>query len=364
MISAKLKRLMKLVKAEATELELQTSVDLLLEEVRDAMLSNADQTVLARYIQYLQINCTEVMDAAKTGVLVRQSLRMLLLSLRKYYPQFYNHDALVPILIAEQGLKTLEKRGELRHTKLKARMRDRDLFDIVTQYFNDLQLAKSFSYVALDKQLALQEQMILFCAKANFVLFDEQLMDYLVELDFRDSRFLDYYMDQISTALAGEAQLEIQYAILSGYQKRILKTQMHGSSIGSDQGTYAVLIAFVNELLTINANKLAYLSAAEMDLEPTEFQKDQSYRLKTVFSVDVLSYLFRLYVECGYVKISVKNQLFRFLATKFQTAKTENRHISTMSIRNKYNLVLQSTALQTRNMLMKMVNQIDLEFRL
>ncbi|TDO20314.1 hypothetical protein [Pedobacter duraquae] len=354
-----------LIMGKPSEEELEDAVEALLTEVREAMLGTADQAVLARYIRYLQLSCTDLMDAPQAGNAVQQWLSMLLGSLRRYYPEFYNHSALMPGYMVEQRKKALIRTGQLRHTKLKARMRNQELHRIIENYFAEVLSLERYTYLELDRQAVLQDQILAFCAQGHFSQFDEQLLDYLVVLDYRDSRFLDHYMDKITAELDTEVDLEFQQRILQAYQKRLLKMQLHGSVSGmAAQGSYAVLLSYVNSLHAGIAARQVYQGTTAQHSDSAALLRGKDYRVKTVFSVDVLSYLARLFVDCGLIKAVVKNDLYSFLATRVETAKIGNKVLSTGSICRKYQSVMQVTAVQTRAMLMKMVHQIDLEFRL
>lgn len=86
------------------------------------------------------------------------------------------------------------------------------------------------------------------------------------------------------------------------------------------------------------------------------------HRIRVLFSVDVLAYFFKLLNNVGALDAEPVTQLMVSISKNFVTAGVGDRYISPVSITTKYKQVIQSTARNTRALLLKMLKQLDQEF--
>ncbi|RZM18918.1 MAG: hypothetical protein EOO88_39490 [Pedobacter sp.] len=186
-------------------------------------------------------------------------------------------------------------------------------------------------------------------------------MNLLVALDFRNTSFIDHYKFQIYADCDVEHGLEAQRNVLRRYRYELSKLSLSRySNVVERNQTFEILSTSVTELLE---HKSDVNGGVGIGTPLKAVAQLGGYRLKTSFSVDVLAYLTKLYVDCGYLQTAAKTDLFNFLAARVETSNSGDAALSAGSIKNKYNQVVTSTATKTRAMLTKMIGQIDLEFK-
>jgi dTDP-4-dehydrorhamnose reductase len=86
------------------------------------------------------------------------------------------------------------------------------------------------------------------------------------------------------------------------------------------------------------------------------------YKIRFLLSVDALAYFFKLMVQATMVDAGVRTELLAFVARVFLTPGAGSNGISAGSLGVKYKQVVQSTAMNVRAALMRMVRLIDDEF--
>ena len=370
MITAHLINLRKLVLENPDELDLQVAVDHLLEDVSETVLGTKEEQMVERYVRYIQIQCTELMDlvsglsqATDGGIerraVVLGTLGMLLYNLQKYYPAYYHEHAPMPVFSVENSKSILETDAKVLCSKLKQKVPNQYFQFILNRSMKAFFSLDTFSFAQLKRQRYLQAALLHFCVNTGKENFEKKLLDYLVLLDYRDGDFLNYYLDQINVDLEGKAKSESRTRILKAYQKRMLTISLIKTE--KENQTLDILTAYITKLehkdIKIIPNPIEVSNT-----RTSSVSMPGDYRLKVSFSVDVLAYLTRLFVDGGYFLPAVKADLFAFLAARIETAGIGDNDISPGSFKNRYNLVVQTTALHTRAMLMQMVKQIDREY--
>lgn len=85
-------------------------------------------------------------------------------------------------------------------------------------------------------------------------------------------------------------------------------------------------------------------------------------RIRVLFSVDALAYFFKLLNKAGGLDTGPVKQLLVTVSKNFVTPGIGEGYISPHSLDNKYSLVVQTTALNVRVLLVKMLKHLDQEF--
>jgi len=371
MNAAYLSYLRKLVLDNPDELDLQSAIDGMLYEVREAVLSTTEDRVLERYVRYIQIQCTELMDlvsglnqtsgdAEQRRIVVLGSMAMALSSLQKYYADFFDQHAPLPVFSVESSKHLLGEEQKSLYPKLKQKIEDAHLLVVVDRYLRAFLSLDTFSFAQVKRQRHLQESLLHFCRHADQEHFDRKLIDLLVSLDHRDEEFLKYYLEQIGQDLDQELNVESQTRVLQGYQKRLLSISLNKPD--NVNQTLDIFTAYISSALDRKNITIMPKPVEVGRVKSQKFVVPKGYKIRVTFSVDVLAYLTRLYIDCGFYNPAVKNELFAFLAARIETPGIGEGCLSATSISNKYHQVVQTTAVNTRAMLMQMVKQIDREY--
>jgi len=370
MITARLINLRKLVLENPDELDLQEAVDQLLEDVSETVLGTKEEAMVERYVRYIQVQCTELMDlvsglsqATDDGIerrtVVLSTLGFLLYNLQKYYPAYYDDHAPMSVFNVDNTKDILETDAKVLCSKLKQKIQDQGLYFILNRSIMTFFSLDTFSFAQLKRQRYLQAALLHFCVNTGQDNFEKKLLDYLVLLDYRDGDFLNYYLDKINLEFDEHTGLESQTRILKLYQKRLLTIRL--IKMEQENQTLDILTAYIGTLehkdikIIPNPIEVSKVHAAKVVVP-------RGYRIKVSFSVDLLAYLTRLFIDCGFFQPLVKNELFAFLAARIETPGTGDSLLSPGSFSNKYHHVVQTTAVNARAMLMQMVKQIDREY--
>lgn len=355
------------------ETKMKMVVDELLKIVREVTLTNSNADFLDRLIRYVQLACAELMDqlhaigyegdySKAERTLLCTWIAIFLENLQKYYPAFYNLHLLAPVWIGEQGILKLEKAANLSYSKLKLKIQDPQLLAILVHDGKLSLTHESLTYYKLQHRLLVHQSIIQFCLQTQSEDFDKQLIDHLIGLNYDESAFINYYIQGVEREVELESGLQAQMQILQCYRKRLFLISIRNKQ-GQDNRALEVLSDYVLELLEERRAQLFGQTSVSSGPQKLHTQEIGCYKIKVSFSANVLAYLTKLYINCGYMTAGTKTDLFSFLAARVQTAGIKDNTLSALSLGVKYRQVVHTTAVQTRAMLVKMLKQIDLEFK-
>jgi len=352
------------------EEELQAALNGLLADLRELALDTAAGDRLKRLIRYIQMSCSEILDAivakkpdrsytrAERNMACRY-LSEMLQSLRKYYPDLYDVHASLADFMVKQGKTALEELSKKVLPRLKQRLPDGIFLAELIRQNRNLLTQEQISLHQFERHNALQRQLIAFCTTAEGHDFEQRLLDDLVAHDH--GCFAGYYMNAVTAELEHEARSSAETAILLAYQKRLLLIPERTGE-GQINECRDRLLNFISGLLWHRQRTAeGDISAPRRSLKMKR-ASSATYRIRVLFSADVLAYLTRLQLRCGFMLVAKKTELFNFLAANVQTAEIGENLLSANSLGVKYRQVVHATAMQTRSMLLKMVKQIDVEF--
>ena len=362
----------RLMVAQPDEAKMKIVVDELLAIVGEVALTNSNG-LLDRLIRYVQLACAELMDQLHVigyeGVYTKAERTLLckwiaifLEHLQKYYPGFYNLHSQVPVWIGEQGILKLEKAANVSYSKLKHKIQDPQLLAILVHDGKLSFTDDSLTYYRLHHRQVVHQSIVQFCLQTQSEDFDKQLIDHLIGLNYDESAFINYYIEGVEREVELESGFQGQVQILQQHRKRLFLISIRNKQ-GQDNRALEVLSDYVLELLKEKRVQLFGQTSVSSGPQKLYNQEIGSYKIKVSFSANVLAYLTKLHINCGYMTADTKTDLFSFLAARVQTAGIKDNTLSALSLGVKYRQVVHTTAVQTRAMLVKMLKQIDLEFK-
>lgn len=105
-----------------------------------------------------------------------------------------------------------------------------------------------------------------------------------------------------------------------------------------------------------------YAGCFKLEQEGSAGIAGEDYRIRVLFSVEVLAYFFKLLYKAGALDAGPLARLVVAMSKNFTTARMGTAQLSSHSIMNKYKLVVQTTARTVRALLLKMLKLLDEEF--
>ena len=120
-------------------------------------------------------------------------------------------------------------------------------------------------------------------------------------------------------------------------------------------------------MVTDRPDRLSILADRSLEyvlrqMENMAESSSEDYRIRVVFSVDVLAYFFKLLHKTGALDSGPLTQLMEAISKNFVTKGMGQNFISAYSLTTKYKQVVQGTARTVRVLLAKMLKQLDDEF--
>jgi len=195
----------------------------------------------------------------------------------------------------------------------------------------------------------------------------KSLSQQLMKLNFNSQAFIAWYEAHILEGLGEiydpEEQAKYLYCYEMDFQRPPFRNYA-GYYDKTRRKSHELMYAFICK----EKSKLPPRRAPESPTPGTDSTAGASepsvgnYRIRTVFSVDALAYFIRLLVQAKVIEPGVRTELLSFIAKIFSTPGTGSNGISATSLGSRYKQVVQTTALQVRAALMRMVGIIDAEF--
>jgi hypothetical protein len=338
--------------------------------LRKTMFGYHSNELIGRHLTQLRKECTFLLDALHgypecTGSrqqlhqMISDDLMGILLHLRLNYNTYLDANLAMPKLIFDEAVGKLEVNMALMVSAMKRYHVDQRLQSLLTGNMTTLIKNELGTWHQVAYLEHLQDAIMRLFA-GHVVSITDQLRNLLLRMNFNTSDFLTYCKEEIEGKMAGYYELSTQYDCLFHYQRELMTLSGSGEFCGLEPGgpeLKYVLLEYVNAGLRM----LNHTHRMSIETK-VPAAAGQPCRLPVSVSVDVLAYLFRLLMTVGVAKGN-KTALQLFISRSFQTPGIGEAIISTTSIESKYRQVVKNTATSVRSILIKMLKQLDDDFK-
>jgi hypothetical protein len=335
-----------------------------------AVFSFHSDKLIKRHLSQIRKECTIMLDALdddpeftanwpKLHQMVVDCLLGILQHLRLNYNKYLDTDLAMPKLLYHAAVLKLEADTIPMVTAMTRYHADKRLQAVVVGKMTGL-LKKGFGTWHQIAYLEKLQGSIMRLCTGPVTNVTDQLRVLLLRANFNTSGFLSYCKDQIDDKMAECYELSERYDCLFHYQQEFSCIAYRHKSKRFEPGqpkVKEVLLEYVNAALR-RLNTKRRIANEKKTMTPAE----QTCKLPVSITVDVLAYFFRLLMTAGVVTSS-KGALLLFISRSFRTPGGGDGDISLKSIDNKYRQVVKNTSITVRSILMKMLKQLDDDFK-
>lgn len=326
--------------------------------------------IIRRHLSQIGRECTLMLDALHgypegMGALLQLQQRVtadllaVLQHLQLNYSDYLDANSAMPKLLFEGAAKQLEFNTVPLVNAMTRYHADKRLQALVIGKMTGLLKNGSGTWHQVGYLERLQQQMLKICT-GPVVNITGPLRTLLLRANFNTSGFLAWCKEEIEEKVAECFESRAQYDCLFHYQREysaltdepeFLKFEPRAARVK------ATLLEYVHAGLGMMDNKNRVLTEKKVTVPAV-----QGCSVPVSISVDVLAYLFRLLMNVGVMSGS-KADLVLFISASFQTPGIGEGHISPKSIAAKYRQVVKNTATSVKSILLKMLKQLDDDFK-
>lgn len=294
-----------------------------------------------------------------------QCLEQLLDYLMEHCERYLDLDLNVPLSQVRICKANMVSHVEALEAKMKLMDVAVPLRKAVLAAFLDFQKRVRCSYKTLRYTQELLDSMRVCCAESTKVVVHAALARRLMSMDFNSEAFIQWYLGYIREGLSALYEPAEQRRYLEGYLWEF-KRPAHRKYWRCFDPSRKRPHDLMDALLNVEMGKLPGIhpipKSEPVVLATSTTAITSPYRIRTAFSVDALAYFIRLLVEAKVIESGIRTELLNFVSNSFTTPGTGSNGISATSLGSRYKQVVQTTALQVRAALMRMVGIIDAEF--
>ncbi len=291
---------------------------------------------------------------------VIQCLEQLLDYLLEHCDKFLDPEQSIPMLHLRKEKVNMQSNVDALEAKMKQLAVEVALQKAVMEPFHVFLGKGRSNYQTFRYTTELLTALKVCCAESTKLVVHDRIPDRLMMLNFNSEAFIGWYERYIQQGLSALYEVAEQHRYLDLYehQFKFPPYRKHWSYYDRRRRrTYDLM----HEIVLREQGKLP-----DMRIVPVESSNARAevlpYRIRTAFSVDALAYFIRLLVEAKVIESGIRTELLSFVSRSFTTPGTGSNGISATSLGSRYKQVVQTTAMQVRAALMRMVGLIDAEF--
>lgn len=277
---------------------------------------------------------------------------------QSHYSKYFDYHADMPTATYLELAKELERKVAPMVTAMCQYHADKRLQALVVGKMTSLLKNGKGSWHQVDYLQRLHRSIMGLCIgrKKNIT---SELRHLLLRANFNTFGFLAYCKDDIGRQMAENYVLRDQYNCLYNFQREF-STLSYLEKFNCFEPYQPklkdLMLKYIKlELAILDRKNRPVLEAKLGSVEAEEC------RLPVTVTVDVLTYLFRLLLTTGVV-MGAKTELFLFISRNFRTPGSGEGDISLKSVANKYQQVVNKTAITAKTILSKMLKQLNEEF--
>lgn len=342
-----------------------------MEVMRYILFSCYGNKLVYRHLQQMDKECTLMLDALYNypDLLERMlplyratedCLKEILNHLRSNYVKYLDPLVAMPRFLYHAAAGQIEAKAAALVQAMSSYHADKTLQALVICKMTGLLQKGTGNWQEIAALEKLQKWIMELCVGRNSNITDE-LKDLLIRADFNTTGFIQYCQSWIAADVAECYELKEKYDLLYEYERYYRTLHIKHRAIKFLPGQPKVkdqLLAFVKAELDCMVKKER--SMHEKDADAITICPS---RIPVSISVDTLAYFFKLLVKVKVIRDTGKNTVLLFLAKSFQTPGIGDAEISPNSLDSKYRQVTKNTAIAVRAMLMRMLKELDQEFK-
>ncbi|MGF1925183.1 MAG: hypothetical protein ACQUHE_13475 [Bacteroidia bacterium] len=293
---------------------------------------------------------------------IQKQINEVLDTLANHYPEYFDLDQDVPLYRQAKAVHVLSKKIPQLQAAMKLGEVNTCLQETVLSPYTDFVNNRRTSYKQMQYLLQHIDKLIALFKEEKS---EENQLYSLVQTGFNTRGFYRYFKENITEKVYTNLTTNTQLEILYDYEKLLLggPKKAEDAYDQSMPNCRTALLRFIKAEINC-LHKKQQLHTEIVDTTHAQTASPTKYRIKTTLTVDGLAYLLRLLVEAEVIEANPRNQLIAFIASNFQTRGKGEGVISAESLSTKYRQVNQTTALNVRSVLLKMVKQAKESFNL
>lgn len=337
---------------------------------RQTVFGSLPDKLVIRHLNQFCMECTLMLDALHgypdcTGAMVQlyeMVLNTLLVVLefhRKNYSKYLDANVTMPVILYHAAAKKIETGTVLMVTAMTRYHAHKTLQAVVVSKMSSLLKNGSGTWHQMSYLEKLQHYIMNLCTGLS-VNITEPLRNLLLLANFNTPGFIAYCKNWMEEVMAENYEINDQYDCLYRYQRELNILIDHPGFVKFEPKqpkVREVLLQYVNSELSIMDRKCQLVPACKVP-ESSGLR----CKLSVSISVDALAYFFKLLVMAG-ITTGAKNELLYFISRNFRTPGSGEGDLSLKSIDNKYRQVVKNTAISVKSILLKMLKQLDDEFK-
>jgi hypothetical protein len=295
---------------------------------------------------------------------VIKCLDLILERVNTHGSKYLGEKTLMPRLHFKREQSGLEAQVSLLVSRMRTPGVEKVLQAIILESFESLKKARQCTYYKMNYVKDLLDALLQILENTDRSRISGDLSYCLLRADYNTEAFLSYFQGTIRDELKEIYEVKSQFDLLYCYQAQFKHKPYRKGADRYDlkrRRNHEIMTDFVNAELSClyKQHRPEPVMAVPEQHFPTV---NAGYKIRFLFSVDALAFFIKLLVQAKVIDGGVRTELLAFVAKVFITPGVSGAGISPGSLETKYKQVIQSTAMNVRAALMKMIQIIDEDF--
>ncbi|HMI03892.1 MAG TPA: hypothetical protein VK541_15510 [Pedobacter sp.] len=341
-----------------------------------------DRGMVGRQVRQIQSECIYLLNAIdkyenlgagleKLKKEVIKCLDLILERVNTHGGKYLEEKTLMPRLHFKREQSGLEAQVSLLISRMRTAGVEKVLQEIIMECFESFKKARQCTYYKMNYIKDLLEALVQITGKDNKSLINGNLSHHLFEANYNTEAYMKYSQKKIREEMNEIYEVKEQFNRLYFYQAEFKNRPYRKSRERYDlnrRRNKEIMTDFINAELSC----LQQQHRPEPVLQPAQPLGGNGsanhagdiagYKIRFLLSVDALAFFIKLLVQAKVIDGGVRTELLAFVAKVFITPGVSAAGISPGSLGVKYKQVVQSTAMNVRAALARMVKIIDDEF--